>query len=250
MMNRCEFLLIYLRRGIYAELVEHSEPLAEISDQGGKPLFVVRTLTMVESTLINKLVHLGLGVAINRTASTDDKSGCGSEGKTDSEPSTPSDANPSTSAATTVLTGDSPEPTLSTSSQTTTVDKIGADTEPVPSTSSQVSTKQSRTKSMSTENLQGISEYTPSKISIKLVKLTMGLTESVKVMTEMMENLPKSKYSTYDLDDTQDLNISEVDTHVTEKNPDISSNETEAYWPLDDDQGEMEPDRQMKQQPK
>ena len=99
---------------------------------------------------------------------------------------------------------------------------------------------------MSTENLQGISEYIPSKISIKLDKLTMGLTESVKVTTEMMENLPKSRYATHDLDDTQDLNVREVDTHDTEEIPDISSDETETYWPLGDDQGETEPDRWMK----
>ena len=65
--------MIYPRRGIYAELVEHSEPLAEISDQGDKQSFVVGTLTMVESTVINKLVHLGLSVAIDRTTSTDAK---------------------------------------------------------------------------------------------------------------------------------------------------------------------------------
>ena len=47
----------------------------------------------------------------------------------------------------------------------------------------------------------------------------MGLTESVKVMTEMMENLPKSRYATHGSDDTQDLNVSEADTHDMEEFP-------------------------------
>ena len=200
--------------------------------------------------MINKLVHLGLGVAIDRTTSMDAKSESGSERKTDSEPSTSSGAQPSTNTSTTVPTGDLPEPTPSTSSQTSTVEKIGADTEPVPSTSSQVSTAESRTKPVNTENPQGKSEYIHSKMSIKLDKLTMGLTESVKVMTKMLENLPKSGYATNESDDTQDLNISEADIHNLEEAPNISSDETEAYWPLDDEQSETEIDRLMKQQPK
>ena len=36
MMNRCEFHLIYLGGGIYAELIKCSEPLTEISGQNDK----------------------------------------------------------------------------------------------------------------------------------------------------------------------------------------------------------------------
>ena len=114
--------------------------------------------------MINKLVHLGLGVAIDRTTSTDAKPESSSEGKTGSEPSTSSSTQPCTSAGTTVPMGDLPEPVPSTSSQTSTVEKICANVEPMPSTSSQISTVESRTKSMSTENLQGRSEYIHSKI--------------------------------------------------------------------------------------
>ena len=163
----------------------------------------------------------------------------------DSEPSSSSSAQPSTS--TTVPTGDSPEPTPSTTSQTSTVEKIGADAEPVPSTNSQVSSAKPRAKPMNTANPQGKSEYIYSKISIKLDKLTMGPTERVKVMTEMLENLPKSKYILHELDDTLDSNVSDVDIQDLEEVSNISSDETEAYWPLDDKQCEMKIVKPMKQ---
>ena len=82
---------------------------------------------------------------------------------------------------------------------------------------------------MNTENPQGKSEYIHSKMSIKLDKLAMGLTESVKVMTKVLKNLPKSGYAINESDDTQDLNISEADTYNMEEVPYISSDETEAY---------------------
>ena len=64
--DKCDFHLIYLGRGIYAELVKRDHPLVELNDKDGTKSLVIRMLTTVESGVVNKLVHLGLGFGIDR----------------------------------------------------------------------------------------------------------------------------------------------------------------------------------------
>ena len=74
--DKCEFHLIYLGRGIYAELVKRDHPLVELNNKGGTKSLVIGTLTTVESSVVNKLVHLGLGFGIDRSGEArTDKSG-------------------------------------------------------------------------------------------------------------------------------------------------------------------------------
>ena len=70
MIEKCDFHLVYLGRSIYAQLVKCEKPLSKITDQDGIRSPVVRTLTIVEDNVINKLLHLGLGFGIDRTSST------------------------------------------------------------------------------------------------------------------------------------------------------------------------------------
>ena len=69
---KCEFHLLYLGRGIYAELVKRDHPLVEVNDLEGSKSLVVGTLSMVEDGVVTKLVHLGLGFSVDRTAKTKD----------------------------------------------------------------------------------------------------------------------------------------------------------------------------------
>ena len=166
MLNRCDFDLIYLRRGIYTELVECSEPLAKVSDQDNTLSLVVGTLTNIEDIVINKLVHLGLGFGIDRTSNTDPEPGM------------------STELMTTETTPNKP------SMSTTTFDQP----EPIPSTSLEGSNS-GKTLSAGHVSPKGGHEHPKTKAAIKLEKIQVGLTESVKVTVEMLESLPKLCYA-------------------------------------------------------
>ena len=181
LLNRCDFHLHYLGRGTNAELVKCSEPLAEVSDQDDTLSFVVGTLTNVEDTVINKLVHLGLGFGIDRTSNTEP------------EPGT------STELMTTEITPDEP------STSTVAFDQP----QPLPSSSLGGSNpgKSCSTGHVSLKGDHEHQEHPEPKAAIKLEKIQVGLTEHIKVTTEMLESLPKSCYAhTDDIDDTN-LNV-------------------------------------------
>ena len=55
MLSKCNFHLVYLGRGINAELMAHTEPLAELGDQETVISLVVRTLMTTENAVIKKL---------------------------------------------------------------------------------------------------------------------------------------------------------------------------------------------------
>ena len=65
--DKCKFHLIYLGRGIYAELVKRDHPLVELNNKEGTKSLIIEMLTTVESGVVNKLVHLGLGFGIDRS---------------------------------------------------------------------------------------------------------------------------------------------------------------------------------------
>ena len=73
MVSKCDFHLVYLGRGIFAELCKRAEPLVEIEGDANVMSLVVGTLTSTERTVIDKLSKLGLGFAIDRTLTTDNK---------------------------------------------------------------------------------------------------------------------------------------------------------------------------------
>ena len=73
MVLKCDFHLVYLGRGIFAELCKHAEPLVEIEGDANVMSLVIGTLTSNEQTVIDKLSKLGLGFAIDRTAAKDNK---------------------------------------------------------------------------------------------------------------------------------------------------------------------------------
>ena len=55
MVSKCDFHLVYLGRGIFAELCKRAEPLVEIEGDPNVMSLVVGTLTSTEQTVINKL---------------------------------------------------------------------------------------------------------------------------------------------------------------------------------------------------
>ena len=73
MVLKCDFHLVYLGRGIFAELCKCAEPLVEIEGDANVMSLVIGTLTSNEQTVIDKLSKLGLGFAIDRTAAKDNK---------------------------------------------------------------------------------------------------------------------------------------------------------------------------------
>ena len=73
MVLKCDFHLVYLGRGIFAELCKRAEPLVEIEGDANVMSLVIGTLTSNEQTVIDKLSKLGLGFAIDRTAAKDNK---------------------------------------------------------------------------------------------------------------------------------------------------------------------------------
>ena len=73
MVLKCDFHLVYLGWGIFAELCKHPEPLVEIEGDANVMSLVIGTLTSNKQTVINKLSKLGLGSAIDRTAAKDIK---------------------------------------------------------------------------------------------------------------------------------------------------------------------------------
>ena len=70
---KCDFHLVYLGRGIFAELCKCAEPLVEIEGDANVMSLVIGTLTSNEQTVIDKLSKLGLGFAVDRTAASDNK---------------------------------------------------------------------------------------------------------------------------------------------------------------------------------
>ena len=73
MVLKCDFHLVYLGRGIFAELCKRAEPLVEIEGDANVMSLVIGTLTSNEQTVIDKLSKLALGFAIDRTAAKDNK---------------------------------------------------------------------------------------------------------------------------------------------------------------------------------
>ena len=73
MVSKCDFHLVYLGRGIFAELCKRAEPLVEIEGDPNVMSLVVGTLTSTEQTVIGKLSKLGLGFAVDRTSTEDNK---------------------------------------------------------------------------------------------------------------------------------------------------------------------------------
>ena len=73
MVSKCDFHLVYLGRGIFAELCKRAEPLVEIEGDPNMMSLVVGTLTSTEQTVIDKLSKLGLGFAVDRTSTKDNK---------------------------------------------------------------------------------------------------------------------------------------------------------------------------------
>ena len=73
MVLKCDFHLVYLGQGIFAELCKRAEPLVEIEGDANVMSLVIGTLTSNEQTVIDKLSKLGLGFAIDRTAAKDNK---------------------------------------------------------------------------------------------------------------------------------------------------------------------------------
>ena len=65
MVLKCDFHLVYLGWGIFAELCKRPEPLVEIEGDANVMSLVIGTLTSNEQTVINKLSKLGLGSAID-----------------------------------------------------------------------------------------------------------------------------------------------------------------------------------------
>ena len=88
--NKCEFHLLYLGRGIYTELVKRDHPLVEVNELEGSKSLVVGTLSTVEDGAVNKLVHLGLGFGVDRTAETKDVKVSVEDTVPEGEPSTSS----------------------------------------------------------------------------------------------------------------------------------------------------------------
>ena len=78
MVSKCDFHLVYLGRGIFAELCKRAEPLVEIEGDPNVMSLVVGTLTSTEQIVINKLSKLGLGFAVDRTSTKDNKPGTSS----------------------------------------------------------------------------------------------------------------------------------------------------------------------------
>ena len=70
---KCDFHLVYLGRGIFAELCKCAEPLVEIEGDANVMSLMIGTLTSKEQTVIDKLSKLGLGFAVDRTAASDNK---------------------------------------------------------------------------------------------------------------------------------------------------------------------------------
>ena len=71
--KKCDFHLVYLGRGIFAELSPRIKPLVEIEDQTNVTSLVIGMLTSTEQTVINKLSKLGVGFAIDQTTGREDK---------------------------------------------------------------------------------------------------------------------------------------------------------------------------------
>ena len=70
---KCDFHLVYLGCGIFAELCKCAEPLVEIEGDANVMSLVIGTLTSNEQTVIDKLSKLGLGFAVDQTAANDNK---------------------------------------------------------------------------------------------------------------------------------------------------------------------------------
>ena len=73
MVIKCDFHLVYLGRGIFAELCKRAEPLVEIEGDASVMSLVIGTLTPTEQTVIDKLSKLGLGLAVDQTSAKDNK---------------------------------------------------------------------------------------------------------------------------------------------------------------------------------
>ena len=73
MVLKCDFHLVYLGRGIFAELCKRAEPLVEIEGDPNMMSLVIGTLTSTEQTVIDKLSKLGLGFAVDQTTTKDIK---------------------------------------------------------------------------------------------------------------------------------------------------------------------------------
>ena len=76
MVLKCDFHLVYLGRGIFAELCKRAEPLVEIEGDPNVMSLVIGTLTSTEQTVIDKLSKLsklGLGFAVDQTTTKDIK---------------------------------------------------------------------------------------------------------------------------------------------------------------------------------
>ena len=185
MIEKCDFHLVYQGRGIYAELVKNEKPLSEITDQDGIQSLVVGTLTTVGDTVINKLVHLGLGFGIDRTLSTVSKLEHGDELRTmdviltTDKPSVQEQMDKENAPAKDV-------PVMTPSTSTTL-----AQQEPEPSTSGRKGMAGVEKDTRKTPWSKDISEYTSSMVTTKLDKLQLGVKESVKITQEMIDNLPK-----------------------------------------------------------
>ena len=62
---KCDFHLVYLGCGIFAELCKCAEPLVEIEGDANVMSLVIGTRTSNEQTVIDKLSKLGLGFAVD-----------------------------------------------------------------------------------------------------------------------------------------------------------------------------------------
>ena len=62
---KCDFHLVYLGCGIFAELCKCAVPLVEIEEHANVMSLVIGTLTSTEQIVIDKLSKLGLGFALD-----------------------------------------------------------------------------------------------------------------------------------------------------------------------------------------
>ena len=59
---KCNFHLVYLGPGIFAELCRHAVLLVEIKEHANVMSLVIGTLTSTEQTVIDKLSQVGIGI--------------------------------------------------------------------------------------------------------------------------------------------------------------------------------------------
>ena len=243
MAAKCNFHLAYLSRGIYAELVKRDTPLQSCSESDDVTSLIIDTLTAEEDHTINKWVHLGIGVGIDNTDTAKNVS----------------DDKPDTTDQT-----DEPKPT----------DTTGISEETQPSTSgydpgdkhkqttcvpakADPNSKQFKGEPSTKQMMHAMykDQLPRASIVMKLSRLNLGSSDSIMVTKEMLDSMPKSKYSvlhgietSHDVDADQSTSEYEpTPTSLTDQHN--TSTETIIYWSAEDETAEAKTCDQL-QEPK